>query len=168
MKRLFWSVLLAGFVVGCTTTPPVEQADDNLPQSSSEPDSSSEAAQVTAVEATSNSTGSYTFSVTISSPDTGCDNYANWWEVLSPDGTLIYRRILAHSHVDEQPFTRSGGPVAVEADQPIIVRVHTHPSGYSPYAMTGLIGKSLVPETLSPTFAAELANADPLPSGCAF
>ena len=58
--------------------------------------------------AVSGGPGGYTFAVTLRSPDTGCERYADWWEVVSADGSaLVYRRILGHSHVDEQPFTRS-------------------------------------------------------------
>ena len=46
-------------------------------------------------------------SVTLSHPDTGWDHYADGWSVFAPDGTLLGTRVLAHPHVNEQPFTRS-------------------------------------------------------------
>lgn len=49
----------------------------------------------------------YRVSATILSADTGWEKYADAWEVRSPDGTILGTRILAHPHVDEQPFTRS-------------------------------------------------------------
>jgi len=113
--------------------------------------------------------GSYTFSVEIESPDTGCEQYADWWEVVSPDGALIYRRILAHSHVDEQPFTRSGGPVMIQANERVIVRAHMNTGGY------GGVAREITPDgsiegeiSLEEDFASDLASASPLPDGCAF
>ena len=55
----------------------------------------------------SNSKGQYRFSVTLKHPDTGWDHYADKWQVVGPDGTVYGTRVLAHPHVDEQPFTRS-------------------------------------------------------------
>lgn len=55
----------------------------------------------------------YRVSATILSADTGWDKYADAWEVRAPDGTVLDTRILAHPHVDEQPFTRSLGDVDI-------------------------------------------------------
>ena len=83
--------------------------------------------EITAVTS-SGEPGNYNFSVTVGSPDTGCNSYADWWEVVSADGSLLYRRILNHSHVDEQPFTRSGGPVNITATENVICLLYTSPS----------------------------------------
>jgi hypothetical protein len=112
--------------------------------------------------------GSYTFAVQVASPDTGCDRYADWWEVLTPDGRLLYRRILLHSHVDEQPFTRTGGPVAAGVESPVIVRAHMHPDGYLRSAMQGSATTGFSPVELTEGFAADLETAPPQPDGCAF
>lgn len=112
--------------------------------------------------------GAYNFSVTVSSPDEGCNQYTDWWEVLSLDGQLIYRRILLHSHVDEQPFTRSGGPVAIEADTIVLVRAHMHPLGYSGNAMKGSLEQGFEQFEISDDFALDLAETLPLPEGCNF
>jgi len=50
---------------------------------------------------------SYHFSVTLRHADEGWDHYADRWQVVAPDGTLLATRVLAHPHVGEQPFTRS-------------------------------------------------------------
>jgi len=107
-------------------------------------------------------------SVEIRSPDTGCEQYADWWEVITEDGELIYRRILTHSHVSEQPFTRSGGPVLISADTVVIVRAHMHPDGYGGAAFRGSVQGGFEEILLDMDFAAELERVDPLPQGCAF
>lgn len=112
--------------------------------------------------------GAYTFNVTVRSPDTGCDQYADWWEVLSEDGDLLYRRILLHSHVDEQPFSRSGGAVPVDADTTVVVRAHMNSGGYSGVALRGSAASGFVVAELVEGFAAAIESAPPLPSGCAF
>lgn len=112
--------------------------------------------------------GAYNFSVTISSPDEGCSQYADWWEVVSQDGKLLYRRILLHSHVNEQPFTRSGGPVSINADTIVLVRAHMHPNGYGGLVMEGSVEGGFEQDKLGADFASDLAETQPLPDGCNF
>ena len=112
--------------------------------------------------------GSYSFAVTVASPDTGCDRYADWWEVVSDDGQLLYRRILLHSHVDEQPFTRSGGPVPVQVSEKIVVRAHMNDRGYGAQALQGSIQDGFESVTLDSALFPELATQPPLPEDCSF
>lgn len=60
--------------------------------------------------------GTYRFDVTVRHDDTGWEHYADRFEVLAPDGTVLGTRILHHPHVEEQPFTRSLTRVMVPAD----------------------------------------------------
>jgi len=112
--------------------------------------------------------GNYTFSVGIRSPDEGCQQYADWWEVISEEGDLLYRRILLHSHVGEQPFVRSGGPVKIAADSVVWVRAHMNPGGYGGTVWKGSIAAGLSPAELDPGFAAHLEETPPFPGDCAF
>jgi hypothetical protein len=107
-------------------------------------------------------------SVTVASLETGCDSYAEWWEVVSEDGELLYRRVLLHSHVDEQPFTRSGGPVDIQADDTVIIRAHMNGSGYVGRRWKGTVAEGFAPAGLDTNFAADLENQGPLPASCAF
>lgn len=124
-------------------------------------------ANVTEVTA-SGSAGDYRFNVTILSPDTGCDQYADWWEVVSSEGELLYRRVLLHSHVDEQPFTRSGGPVSISPDQRVVVRAHMSTSGYGGSAYVGTVSAGFGPENVESGFAIDLEAQSPLPTDCGF
>ena len=113
--------------------------------------------------------GAYTFAVTVKSPDTGCRQYADWWEVVTPDGgKLLYRRILLHSHVSEQPFTRSGGPVPVGLNDVVVVRVHARPTGYSPLALKGSAAAGFEAVRLPDGFGGELVKEPPRPADCWF
>ncbi len=115
---------------------------------------------------TSSMPGGYQFAVHVSSPDTGCERYANWWEVIGEDGTLFYRRVLNHSHVDDQPIVRAGGPVVVDPDATIFVRAHMHPGGYGGKAMKGSVNAGFEPVELPADFAAGLATEPPQPERC--
>lgn len=125
------------------------------------------AADVVAVTA-SGQAGRYDFSVTIRSPDLGCQQYADWWEVLDTSGRLLYRRVLFHSHAGEQPFERSGGPVPIQPDTVVWVRGHMNPGGYGAGAFKGSVQSGFKPAALPKQFAAELEKTPPLPDGCAF
>ena len=124
-------------------------------------------ANVPSVQVTGNS-GAYQFAVEIASPDTGCDQYADWWEVVSQDGQLLYRRILLHSHVDEQPFTRSGGPVEVAADELVYVRAHMNTVGYGGIVLKGTVQAGFEPVEVEAGFGSSLERVQPLPEDCAF
>lgn len=84
-------------------------------------------------QVTARQTGtSWTFSVTLSHPDTGWDHYADGWEVLSPDGTRLGFRELLHPHVNEQPFTRSLGNVTLPAGlKTVLIRARDNKEGWA-------------------------------------
>jgi hypothetical protein len=159
-------LLLAWLLVACTASPPPAAPTPSLappqPTATTQP-----RADVTAVTV-SGEPGAYRFSVTVASPDTGCTQYADWWEVLSEDGELLYRRVLQHSHVDEQPFTRSGGPVAIAAETAVIVRAHMNTGGYGGAALRGTAAGGFAAVELDAGFAAGVEGVAPLPEGCAF
>lgn len=124
-------------------------------------------ANVIAAKATESEEG-WTLSVTLESPDTGCDQYADWWEIMDLNGQLIYRRILTHSHVDEQPFTRAGGPVLIEKNQVIWIRAHMNNTGYGGQTLKGSPAKGFKPTKLPETLGQNLSSQQPLPDGCRF
>ena len=124
-------------------------------------------ANVTAVK-TSGDEGAYRFAVTLKSTETGCAQYADWWEVLSEKGELLYRRILVHSHLDTQPFTRSGGLVNIKKYDIVYVRGHLNKLGYVGDVFKGSVAKGFQHATELPTFPQTLEKQSPLPKGCAF
>jgi hypothetical protein len=71
------------------------------------------------------------FSVTLRHADTGWDHYADRWEVLGPDRSVLGTRTLWHPHVQEQPFTRLLEKVAIPANiQRVTIRAHDSVHGY--------------------------------------
>lgn len=61
--------------------------------------------------------GVYRVSATVESQETGWDKYADRWEIRNPaTGAVLGERLLAHPHVDEQPFTRSLNGVGIPVD----------------------------------------------------
>lgn len=94
-------------------------------------------ADVLDVQARQTAPQAWYFSVTIKHPDTGWDHYADGWDVVLPDGSVVkpaggeFTRTLVHPHVDEQPFTRSQSGVKIPAGvKRVTVRAHVIPDGY--------------------------------------
>mgnify|MGYP003666397316 CR=1 FL=1 len=95
-------------------------------------------ADVVAVEARQGSDGSWRFDVTLRHGDEGWDHYADHWEIVGPDGTVYGKRVLAHPHVSEQPFTRSLSGVAIpEMVNLVIIRANdsVHGGGGHEFAL---------------------------------
>lgn len=79
------------------------------------------------------------FTVTVQHEDTGWDHYANQWEVLTLEGTLLGERVLHHPHVNEQPFTRSLSGVPIPSSiKKVKIRARDSVHGYG--------GKELIVE----------------------
>ena len=73
-----------------------------------------------------------TFSVTLEHADEGWHHYANQWDVVTLDGTLLKSRVLFHPHENEQPFTRSlSGVVVPEGIKQVVIRAQDSKHGYS-------------------------------------
>ena len=53
------------------------------------------------------SNGNFVFRVSVLHTDEGWEHYADAFEIVSLSGEILATRILAHPHVNEQPFTRS-------------------------------------------------------------
>jgi hypothetical protein len=90
---------------------------------------------VRAVEAADST---WTFHVTVQHPDTGWEDYADGWDVVSPDGTVLkpdpgspFTRLLLHPHEAEQPFTRSQSGIAIPSGvTKVTVRAHDLVDGF--------------------------------------
>lgn len=80
---------------------------------------------------------SWRFTVTVAHADAGWDHYADRWEVLAPDGTILGSRVLLHPHETEQPFTRSLGGVTIPAGiSRVEIRAHDKIHGYGGKTVT--------------------------------
>ena len=81
--------------------------------------------------------GTYRFDVTLVHGDEGWDHYADGWEIRDGEGTVLARRVLAHPHVNEQPFTRGLGGVKLPASlRSVTVAGHDSVHGYGGIEMT--------------------------------
>ena len=95
-------------------------------------------ANVEFVRATQAGNGTWTFHVTVLHPDTGWEDYADGWDVVLPDGTVVkandsdpFTRLLLHPHETEQPFTRSQSNLTLpDGVTTVTVRAHDLVDGW--------------------------------------
>jgi hypothetical protein len=78
-------------------------------------------ADVVKVAVAESAPGSFRFDVSVRHGDEGWDHYANLWQVVGPDGSVLGERVLLHPHDTEQPFTRSLNGVAIPAEIKTVV-----------------------------------------------
>ncbi|MEM7334055.1 MAG: hypothetical protein AAF490_18360 [Chloroflexota bacterium] len=80
----------------------------------------------------------WSFSVTVEHLDTGWEDYADGWDVVLPDGTVLlpnpdnpFTRLLLHPHENEQPFTRNQSNIMIPAEiTQVTVRAHDLVDGF--------------------------------------
>ncbi len=117
-----------------TAAPTLAPTDTPAPA----PTPSAANADVLFVKATQSADGTWRFDVTVAHPDTGWDDYADGWDVVLPDGSVVkvnptdrFTRLLAHPHETEQPFTRSQSGIRIPADvTTVTVRAHDLVDGW--------------------------------------
>ena len=108
------------------------------------PNPSEADADVTYVRVVKDDSGAWTFHVTVLHPDTGWEDYADGWDVLLQDGTVLkpdpnspFTRLLLHPHVGEQPFTRSQSGIAIpDGENLVVVRAHDLVDGFGGQEIT--------------------------------
>jgi hypothetical protein len=88
-------------------------------------------ADVERVNVTLTGKATFSFDVSVRHADEGWKHYADKWDVLAPDGTVLGTRTLYHPHVDEQPFTRSLSGIKIsDSVKKVTVRAHDSVHGY--------------------------------------
>ena len=131
------------FLIACCDTPtPVAEPS---PQSSSADQAGGNAdvlhvraVQTAPASAASGEGSAWTFHVTVKHPDQGWEDYADGWDAMTPDGTVLksdpgapFTRPLLHPHVNEQPFTRTQADIEIPPDvTQVNVRAHDVVDGF--------------------------------------
>lgn len=113
------------------TSAPEPGSDSDAEPTADSGDSDELFPDVVGVEAVQVDDGSWTFSVTLSSPYDTPERYADAWRVAGLDGEVFGVRELTHDHQSEQPFTRSqDGIVIPDEVQAVVVEGRDQLSGW--------------------------------------
>lgn len=93
-------------------------------------------AQVTNVQVTKNTNGSWCFATSVRHNDQGWEHYADGWEVIDFEGKQLGYRKLGHPHDNEQPFTRNQCEISIPADiSKVVVRAKCNKHGFGGKAL---------------------------------
>ena len=154
--RSSFVIILLGIIVAACAPPPVSPTtaiepsssataaapESTAPPAATVPETPAPAQQgmadVVFVKAVQSADGTWRFSVTVSHPDTGWEDYADGWDVVTPDGQTLkvnpddpFTRLLLHPHVGEQSFTRSQGRIRIPGGVTrVTVRAHSLTRGF--------------------------------------
>ena len=94
-------------------------------------------ADVLAATLTPAGDGTWRVEVTVEHADAGWDHYADAWEVIAPDGTVLRTRTLLHPHEAEQPFTRAlSGLTIPDGIAEVTIRAHDSVHGHGGRELT--------------------------------
>ena len=140
MHRLLFSLLIGLLVTGCSAFQAF-QSNLDIPEAENETMAD---ADVTFVRAQESANGTWRFDVTVRHPDIGWEDYADGWDVVLPDGTVLkantddpFTRLLLHPHENEQPFTRSQSGLDIPPDvTTVTVRAHDIVDGFGGQEVT--------------------------------
>ena len=79
-----------------------------------------------------NLNGTYDIRVTIRSADTGHEQYCDRFEILEPNGNLLYLHRIESPHADKQPFSVTALGVKIPEDlAQVTIRARMKPGGAS-------------------------------------
>lgn len=100
-------------------------------------------AQVENVKAIQSKDNSWCFYTTIRHNDEGWEHYADLWLVSDLKGNKLAERVLAHPHVNEQPFTRSQCNINIPKEiSEVIVKAKCNKHDFSGQQITVDLNKS--------------------------
>jgi hypothetical protein len=135
--RMIFAIVMFVSLAGCNVLDNIQEAQMAAPTQTLAD------ADVEYVRAVQNG-DTWTFHVTVRHPDTGWDDYADGWDVVLPDGSVLkpdsdapFTRLLLHPHENEQPFTRSQSGLRIPDDvTQVTVRAHDIVDGFGGQTVT--------------------------------